>query len=259
MIQDLLTGNNHFIAEEFNKNLEYYHGLAQGQSPSVLWIGCSDSRVSEDVVTNSKPGTIFVLRNIANIVAFNDVNIAAILEYALVHLKIRDIVVCGHTRCGGIAAIAEGLQENYIADWLLIASGAKEEVERIAKERNLTREEKLNLLVEENVRLQIKHLQQFALIRNLYRKGDAPRIHGWVYMVETGLIKLLNNVQVGSSGNRSRVGLDRSCVNGYSYSRHGCPTFCFPLTFWPLYRRKSWPLSSGRPGKSPNSSAKSPS
>jgi len=174
MIDQLLAGNRRFIAGEFNHNLDYYHGIAQGQSPSVLWIGCSDSRVSEDVVTGSKPGTIFVHRNIANIVAFNDVNIAAILEYALVHLKIRDIVVCGHTRCGGIAAIEDGVKENYIADWLLIASGAKEQADRIARDRHLSREEKLNLLAEENVRLQIKHLHQFALIRNLARNGQAP-------------------------------------------------------------------------------------
>jgi carbonic anhydrase len=191
MIDDLLDGNRRFIVNEFNHNLEYYHGLAQGQSPSVLWIGCSDSRVSEDVVTGSKPGTIFVHRNIANIVSFNDVNIAAIIEYALVHLKIHDVVVCGHTRCGGIAAIEDGVEENYIADWLLIGTGAKEKVDQIAKDRSMSRAEKLNLLAEENVRLQIKHLQHFALIRNLRRKGLAPRIHGWIYSVETGAIKTL--------------------------------------------------------------------
>ena len=83
------------------------------------------------------------------------------------------------------------MQENYIADWLLIASGAKEKVDAIALERHLTREEKLNLLIEENVRLQIKHLEQFALIKSLARKGEAPAIHGWVYSVETGEIKTL--------------------------------------------------------------------
>lgn len=191
MVNELLEGNRRFIKNEFNHHLDYYHGIARGQSPTILWIGCSDSRVSEDVVTGSKPGTIFVHRNIANIVAYNDVNVAAILEYALVHLKIRNIVVCGHTRCGGIAAIEDGVEENYIADWLLIASGAKEKVDEIARERNLTRDEKLNLLIEENVRLQIKHLEQFALVKNLARKGQAPAIHGWVYSVETGAIKPL--------------------------------------------------------------------
>jgi carbonic anhydrase len=193
VIDDLLAGNRRFVAGEFNQHLDYYRGIAQGQSPTTLWIGCSDSRVSEHVLTGSKPGTIFVHRNIANIVAFNDVNIAAIVEYALVHLKIRDIVVCGHTRCGGVAAIEDGVAENYIADWLLIASGAKEKVDRMAKDKALTREEKLNLLVEENVRLQIKHLRQFALVKNLERKGERVRTHAWVYAVETGTNKTLTD------------------------------------------------------------------
>jgi carbonic anhydrase len=101
----------------------------------VLWIGCSDSRVPEDMITGSRPGTIFVHRNVANIVAFNDVNIAAIVEYAVAHLKIPDIIVCGHYNCGGILALDEGVEENYIADWLLISGGAKEKVDRIAMER----------------------------------------------------------------------------------------------------------------------------
>ncbi len=190
MISELLDGNAAFVKNEFHTHLEHYQRIAHQQSPQVLWIGCSDSRVSEDVVTGSKPGTIFVHRNIANIVAFNDVNVAAIVEYAVAHLKIPDIVVCGHTKCGGIASIEHGVEENYIADWLLIASGAKAKVDRLALERNLTREQKLDLLVEENVRLQIQHLKMFALIKNPHKKSALPRIHGWVYDVDTGKIRV---------------------------------------------------------------------
>jgi len=190
MISELLDGNAAFVKNEFNTHLEHYQRIAHQQSPQVLWIGCSDSRVSEDVVTGSKPGTIFVHRNIANIVAFNDVNVAAIVEYAVAHLKIPDIVVCGHTKCGGIAAIEHGVKENYIADWLLIASGAKAKLDRLALERNLTRAQKLDLLAEENVRLQIQHLKMFALIKNPHKKSALPRIHGWVYDVDTGKIRV---------------------------------------------------------------------
>src|SRR4030042_5038889 len=135
MIDQLLEGNRLFVENEFNRNLDYYRGIAQAQHPQVLWIGCSDSRVPEDVITRSKPGTIFVHRNVANIVAFNDVNIAAIVEYAMAHLKIPDIIVCGHYNCGGIQALDEGVEENYIADWLLISGGAKEKVDRLAREQ----------------------------------------------------------------------------------------------------------------------------
>ena len=191
MIDDLLHGNSAFVADEYRPNEDYYQAIATKQRPKVLWIGCSDSRVSEHQMTGSKPGTMFVHRNVANIVAFNDVNISAILEYGVVHLKIEDIIVCGHTRCGGIAAIEDGVHENYIADWLCIATGAKEAANRIAKEKKLSREEKLAVLTEENVKLQIKHLKNLALIRNMHAKGTLPRIHGWLYRVETGTIDVL--------------------------------------------------------------------
>ena len=191
MIDQLLDGNTKFVTGEYRPNEEYYQAIAAKQRPRVLWIGCSDSRVSEHQMTGSKPGTMFVHRNVANIVAFNDVNISAILEYGVVHLKIEDIIVCGHTRCGGIAAIEDGVHENYIADWLCIATGAKEAANRIAKERKLSREEKLGVLTEENVKLQIKHLKNLALIRNMHAKGSVPRIHGWLYRVETGTIDVL--------------------------------------------------------------------
>lgn len=191
MIDTLLAGNSRFVTGEFRPHEDYYLAIADRQKPSVLWIGCSDSRVSEHQMTDSKPGTMFVHRNVANIVAFNDVNISAILEYGVTHLEIEDIVVCGHTRCGGIAAIEDGVRENYIADWLCIATGAKEVADRIALERGLSREEKLAVLTEENVKLQIKHLENLALIRNRRARGSLPRIHGWLYRVETGAIEVL--------------------------------------------------------------------
>ena len=197
MINKLLKGNAKFVAGEFKPNEKYYRTIAARQSPKVLWIGCSDSRVSEDVITGSRPGTMFVHRNVANIVAFNDVNISSILEYGIVHLKIDDIVVCGHTRCGGIAAIEDGVHENYIADWLCIASGAKVITDEIAQKHNLSREQKLEVLAAENVKLQIKHLQSLALIKNMHEKGSLPRIHGWLYRVETGVIDVLVNGRTG--------------------------------------------------------------
>jgi len=191
MIDQLLEGNRQFVENEYRPNADYYRTIANRQTPKVLWIGCSDSRVSEHQMTGSKPGTMFVHRNVANIVAFNDVNISSILEYGVVHLKIEDIIVCGHTRCGGIAAIEDGVHENYISDWLCIASGAKVIADRVAAERGLSRDEKLELLTAENVKLQIRHLQNLALIKNQHAKGPLPRIHGWLYRVEDGTIEVL--------------------------------------------------------------------
>ena len=205
MIDQLLLGNSQFIAAEFKPNETYYKTIASKQTPKVLWIGCSDSRVSEHQMTGSKPGTMFVHRNVANIVAFNDVNISAILEYGVVHLKIEDIIVCGHTRCGGIAAIEDGVHENYIADWLCIASGAKVVADQIAKEKGLSREQKLEVLTEENVKLQIKHLKNLALIKNMHAKGSLPRIHGWLYRVETGKVDVIVDGRKGDGKKAGRL------------------------------------------------------
>jgi carbonic anhydrase len=192
MVAELLEGNRRFVASEFNTHLDYYQAIAAAQSPRILWIGCSDSRVSEDVITGSKPGTMFVHRNVANIVAFNDVNVASLLEYGIVHLKIPDIIICGHTKCGGIRAIAEGgVSEDYIADWLLIAQGAKEVADQIAAAQGLSQEQKLELLTRENIRLQIKHLNSLAFIRRHRKDLGLPRIHGWLYAVETGHIDVV--------------------------------------------------------------------
>ena len=192
MIDSILAGNAKFRMGEYAPNVDYYHTIAEKQKPKVLWIGCSDSRVSEDIITSSKPGTLFVHRNIANIVAFNDCNIAAILDYALLHLKIKDIVVCGHTRCGGIAALEAGnVNESYIGDWLCIASGALKKTEEVAKQKKLTHEQKMELLVKENVKLQIRHLEQYAVVKRLRNKRAWPRLHGWVYRVETGGIDVV--------------------------------------------------------------------
>ena len=191
MIEDILAGNRRFVENEFSRNQPYYRSIQAGQKPQILWIGCSDSRVSEDIITDSKPGSIFVHRNIANIVSFNDVNIAAIIEYAVNHLKIPDIVVCGHYNCGGIQALAEGINDNYIADWLLISSGAKEKADAVAAKKKLTRKEKLNLLTEENVKLQIKHLQNLSPVKNSQKSSGLPRLHGWIYSLESGKIKVV--------------------------------------------------------------------
>jgi carbonic anhydrase len=193
MIRKLLAGNRYFVKNDFNKRLKHYQSIAEAQTPTVLWIGCSDSRVAESVVTWSRPGTIFVHRNVANIVAFNDVNISAIIDYAISYLKIPDIVICGHTKCGGIAAMYDGIENHYIADWLLVGSGARRRVEVLAKKKKLNREQKLKMLTEENVRLQIRHLKELSIIKHRRAPEVIPRIHGWIYDVDTGKIRVLHD------------------------------------------------------------------
>lgn len=197
-IDDLLEKNKKWAAREVAEDPEFFKRLQGGQHPRVLWIGCSDSRVPAEQVLGCNPGEIFVHRNIANVVAYNDVNIAAVLQYSIEQLKIPDIVVCGHYGCGGVkASCEERVIGGYIGDWLMITGWAKNwVVDRFKKAGQPvpTGDEFLRLVVEENVRLQTRHLGMLSMVRSQWEKTpDSPRIHGWVYDISNGLITDLSS------------------------------------------------------------------
>jgi carbonic anhydrase len=194
-IQDLLEKNRIWAEGQLASDPQFFRRHVAGQNPRVLLIGCSDSRVPAEQILDCGPGELFVHRNVANVVAYNDVNLAAVLQYAIEHLKIEDIVVCGHNECGGVAAAcAETLGDGYVADWLMITTWAKRWVDERIAEKGLTldRSQYLRLVVEENVRLQVKHLGHLALVRKSWRsRPGVPRLHGWVYDIATGLIQVV--------------------------------------------------------------------
>ena len=188
MVKQFLEGNKEFVKNEYQANRDYYHQLSLDQKPDLLWIGCSDSRVNPSVITNSRPGEIFVHRNVANLVAFNDVNVSAVIEYAIKHLHIPDIVVCGHYGCGGIKALDAGIEDPFISNWLMIARSVKKSADNTT---GLSPEERHRMMVKENVRLQLKHLSNFSLICETKKTSETPRLHGWVYDLETGVINVV--------------------------------------------------------------------
>lgn len=193
MITSLLDGNKRFVTEIFDRERDYFEELAKTQRPTVLWIGCSDSRVPVNTITQTKPGDVFVHRNVANIVATNDWNLSAVLEFTINHLKIPDIVVCGHYGCGGIAAMDDDLvDDRYIPIWLNNAYKAKEKVdEKILSLRiKLSQEQRMQLIVEENVRLQLVHLREYPFVRAAMQEKKLS-IHGWVYDMSNGGIKVV--------------------------------------------------------------------
>ena len=193
MITSLLDGNKRFVTEVFDRERDYFEELAKTQRPTVLWIGCSDSRVPVNTITQTKAGDVFVHRNVANIVATNDWNLSAVLEFTINHLKIPDIVVCGHYGCGGIAAMDEDLvDDRYIPIWLNNAYKAKEKVdEKILSLRiKLSQEQRMQLIVEENVRLQLEHLREYPFVRAAMQEKKLS-IHGWVYDMSNGEIKVI--------------------------------------------------------------------
>ncbi|SNB46751.1 carbonic anhydrase [Geobacter sp. DSM 9736] len=195
MITSLLDGNKRFVAETFEKDREYFEALAKDQRPTVLWIGCSDSRVPVNTITGTKAGEIFVHRNVANIVATNDWNLSAVLEFSINHLNIPDIVICGHYGCGGIHALdAPHGDDKYIPVWLINAYKAKERVdEKIhALQIEVPQEQRMKLIVEENVRLQLEHLQEYPFVKKAMNE-KILNVHGWVYDMSTGQIRVMKS------------------------------------------------------------------
>lgn len=188
MIDQLLLGNMKFRESDFDGNIELFRKLTQGQSPKVLWIGCSDSRVLPERITSSQPGDIFVQRNIGNIVPIHDWNFATVLEYALVHLKVSDIVVCGHADCGAMKALDKETNDVYIPLWLNNARDARSIVDSRIQKTPQTPEEKRERsrqIEVENVRIQIDHLKSYPLVKQGLADGKIE-IHGLYYDLFTG-------------------------------------------------------------------------
>jgi len=203
-LDDLLRRNQAWAATKVRADPAFFTRQMGGQQPHMLWIGCADSRVPAEQILDCGPGELFIHRNVANIVAYNDINIAAVVQYATHHLAVPDIVVCGHYGCGGVAAAcAERNLSGYIGDWLFITEGARREVDaQLAREkREATPDEFLRLVVEANVRLQISHLGRLSVLRECWaHTPGVPRLHGWVYDMATGLIKVIVDGRPGGSG-----------------------------------------------------------
>ena len=185
-VERLLRGNARFVAGEFLADPDYYGALAEEQNPDVLWIGCADSRVSVDTITQTRPGTIFVHRNVANVVAFNDNNFGAVLAFALEHLRIRDIVVCGHYFCGGLHAMATGTDNPVIHDWLNVAADVLDRVRSLPGYEAMDQTRRMEVLTEHHLLHQIEHLERFALVRQVRRTEPSLQIHGLVYDIRSG-------------------------------------------------------------------------
>ncbi|KAG9391211.1 Carbonic anhydrase [Carpediemonas membranifera] len=174
------------------ENNELLSKLVQGQSPEVLWIACSDSRVAPNLQTKSEPGQLFVHRNIANMLQMDD-NSQAVLEYAVEHLHVRHICIVGHQKCGGCMAALEGNTQGSIHRWLAplrkVVDNHRDELS------SLTKEEKWDKVVELNVIAQVNTIAQMHVVQEAWRHGQAIAIHGLVQslvpgkMVDLGVTK----------------------------------------------------------------------
>ncbi|QHS54111.1 carbonic anhydrase [Mucilaginibacter sp. 14171R-50] len=192
----LINGNSSWVAERVKEDPEYFKKLAQGQSPEVLWIGCSDSRVPANEVTGTKPGEVFVHRNIANVCVHSDMNMLSVLDYAVNVLKVKHVIVAGHYGCGGVAAALTGKQFGIIDNWLRHIKDVYRlhayELDRITDEK-----QKVNRLVELNVSEQVYNLCKTSIIQNAWMHRADLQVHGWVIDISTGFIKDLGLTSSG--------------------------------------------------------------
>jgi carbonic anhydrase len=189
-MQDIVEGIRRFH-DRREQNLELFRRLAdKGQAPVALFIGCSDSRVPPEVIADAGPGVLFVTRNIANIVppyGSGEVAVGAVVEYAVRHLHVQQIIICGHTDCGGIKALdaqPNWDREPHIARWIEHARPAKTKVQA----SGLPAEECHLATVRENVLLQLEHLRSYDPVRDAERAG-ALGLVGWVYHLATGIVE----------------------------------------------------------------------
>lgn len=197
--EKLLLENKAWAAEKVEDDPQYFARLAEIQKPDFLWIGCSDSRVPADQITNTQPGEIFVHRNVANLVVNTDVNLLAVLDYAVAHLNVKHIIVCGHYGCGGVKAADSKTDYKPVLNmWLRnikdVIRHNRDELDAITDptERN-------NRLVELNVREQVYNLAKTSIIQRHWKKDQRPDLHGWVYGLNNGVIKPVFEMKAGSN------------------------------------------------------------
>ena len=196
--EKLLLENKAWAAEKLFDDPNYFDRLAHIQKPEFLWIGCSDSRVPANEITGTDPGEIFVHRNIANMVIHTDLNMLSVLEYAVHHLKVKHVIVCGHYGCGGVKAASTRHSLGIINKWLRNIKDVyrlhSDELSAIEGE-----EERTDRLVELNVQEQVVNLAKTSIIQKAWKYYQQPDLHGWVYGLKDGLIKPVFEMAAGSS------------------------------------------------------------
>ena len=185
--QELLSANKEWAARMVKEDPAFFQRLVNIQKPNFLWIGCSDSRVPPNEITQTRPGDIFIHRNVANLAVHTDMNMLSVLQYAVEVLEVKHIVVCGHYGCGGVKAAMSRHSFGMINKWLRHIKDVyrlhQPELLKIADD-----EQRLNRLIELNVMEQVNNIAETSIVQRAWKKRNAPHIHGWVYDLHNGII-----------------------------------------------------------------------
>lgn len=186
--KSLLENNKKWVAENLERDPQFFERLANGQQPPILWIGCSDSRVPANEIIGAAPGEVFVHRNIANMVVHSDMNMLSVLDYAVNVLKVKHVIVCGHYGCGGVQTAMTNKHVGLIDNWI---RHIKDVYRLHATTLNAITDEKdrFDRFVELNVVEQVSDVAKTSIIQHAWTKGQEVHIHGWVYDIKDGLIR----------------------------------------------------------------------
>ncbi len=186
--EKLILQNKSWVSDKLDLDKDYFNNLAGIQKPEFLWIGCSDSRVPANEITNTEPGEIFVHRNIANLVVNTDFNMLSVLQYAVEVLKVKHIIVCGHYGCGGVKAAITNHHYGMLNKWLRNIKDVyrlhHDELSKITDE-----EQKTDALVEFNIIEQVNNLAKTSIVQKAWQNGEFPILHGCVYGLKSGILK----------------------------------------------------------------------
>ncbi|HET9930499.1 MAG TPA: carbonic anhydrase [Polyangiaceae bacterium] len=190
---DLKTGfyaqvfenNRKWAAEKLALDPKYFERLAEGQSPEILYIGCSDSRITAEELMGAGPGEVFVHRNIANVVGASDLNALSVIEFAVAHLNVKHVVVCGHYECGGVRAAMQPKDLGVLNPWLRnIRDVYRLHVEELSAIQD--EHQRYRRLIELNVEEQCVNVIKTAVFQKMFLATGRPTVHGWVFDIRGG-------------------------------------------------------------------------
>src|SRR5580700_6076588 len=197
--QKLLSDNKLWAQKMLKEDPEYFERLSHLQSLEFLWIGCSDSRVPANEITGTQPGEIFVHRNIANMVIHTDVNLLSVLEFAVAHLKVKHVIICGHYGCGGIKAAMTNHDFKQVLNMWLRNIKDVYRLHRLELEAISNPEKREDRLTELNVKEQVLHLAKTSIIQRAWKHRQSPDLHGLVYGLKDGLLNKVFTMNAESS------------------------------------------------------------
>jgi carbonic anhydrase len=185
--QQIFENNRRWVAQKTASDKDFFAKLAKEQQPDYLYIGCSDSRVPANEIMGLEPGEVFVHRNLANLVNNVDLNIMSVINYAVRHLNVKYIIVCGHYNCGGVKAAMQPKDLGILNPWLRnirdVYRQHQEELNAIANEEN-----RYSRLVELNVQEQAINVIKTAAVQQSYADKGFPQVAGWVFDMQNGLL-----------------------------------------------------------------------